>query len=224
MPSNLPLSFLCQNAKRNQETDPGVKFAVSGYGETHDYSRSQTGRVTFVRNDMLKPEDRITDGWQFFIAIHPDDRDKAWPLITPFLLAQGSPVLAFAVDDSATRGVIPEEAFVLYTFKSRFGILLQSPQAMHELCKQLEEVLLEAKIRTGDGRSNAIKLNDSRYISMKYIAENKTENRQQTQNPYHSLISSPLKGTFFSSSRPVAIDSEIVLLGDDESVLSDLTR
>jgi len=219
MPSRLPLSFLCQNAKRNQAAEPGVKFAVSGYGETHDYYRSETGRVTFVRNDMLKSEDRITDGWQFFISVLPEDRDKAWPLITPFLLTKDSPVLAFAVDDSDTRGVIPEEAFMLYTFKSRFGILLQSPEAMHKLCKQLEDVLLVAKIRTGDGVSNTTKLSESRYISMKYIDKNK----KQAVNPYQSLISTPQEGRFFSALPLVAIDNDVFLLGDDESVVSDLT-
>ena len=221
MPSNLPLSFLCQIACENQRTDLGTKFGVPGAGGTHTYSRSEAGKLTFIHKNLPESCGRVTDGWQFFISILPEDRDKAWPLLSPFLLQEKNTVLAFAVDDSDTRGVIPEEAIVLYTFKSRMGILLQSPSMMFKLCQDIERALHQGDIRTGDGMSNSIKLNHSCYISMKYI--NKNKNKKQDTNPYESLIIPPSKERFFSVPTPVAINDVVLLEDDEKSVRSDLT-
>jgi len=226
MPSKLPLSFLCQNVTISQEMAPGSTFTVPGYRATHCYYTNLAGKVTFLNHALPTSQNRITDGWQFFISIMPEDRDKAWLLIAPFLLAEDSVVLAFSVDDSKTRGVVPEEAFVLYTFRSRSGCLLQSPEAMLALCRNIEKALLNANIHTSDDCSNTIKLRDFKYISMKYLDENIKRNQNQSSscisivNPYQGLVKHALKGTFFSSATAI---TDGVEEGDDESIMSELT-
>ena len=146
--------------------------------------------------------------------------------MTPFLLTQDSPVLAFSVDDTKTRGKIPEEAFVLYTFRSRSGRLLQRPDAMLEVCQNIESVLNQEKIRTSDeAQCSTIKLEGLRYISLKYMSENIKRNQKQsnsnasTIDPYRD--DNPYRRFIRGNNRLVTFFKPIN--NDDVSVVSDLT-
>jgi hypothetical protein len=217
----IDLQTLCQRAADRR------RHRLPDYEETYHYAKHpEQGYIYFFHARL--PKKKTQEGWKFHISVHPEDYERAWPIVAPILLDAQYGMCAFKVfdlhflDDPSHHCV--GKQFVFYVLNDELDLPMESPEHIYLCLLLIEKILRAAKIRAGSSSAADLKIPGSRYASMRHdldlkrayvspaaavaIDPSSAHNPFKYPNPYADFAMSHPSHRFFSE-RSLIINRKI---------------